>query len=385
MAQLLIGGYTADMDGAASGIGMLLAGDRDSESAFGSLGFAGTVVEAASPSWVTRHPTLDVVYAALEGRGAVQAFQQVDEQRFVPLGAPVAAGELACHVAVAPDAASLLVSCWGDGRVLRVGLGADGFLGAAEALPAAEDPWDLDARATAASASEELAALLAQGTMLRRNPLEDEDEPDGEAADEEASGRTSRAHQARFLPGGWLATTDMGFDLVRMWRTDAGAPRLRDRVVLPQGSGPRHMVWHPSGYLYVITELSHEVFVLGLGADGHWSVVGAAHLGAGILEDDTAAEISLSRDAEFVYAGVRGSNTLSVLRVRGDGSELDAAALVEAGVDWPRHHVVIRDTLLVAGQRSDEVASLTLDSRTGIPGRALHRTPAPAPTCLVAL
>ena len=296
MAQLLLGGYTADKDGSASGIGMLLAGDRDSESAFGSLGFAGTAVEAPSPSWVTRHPTLDVVYAALEGRGAVQAFQQVDEQRFAPLGAPVAAGELACHVAVAPDAASLLVSCWGDGRVLRVELGATGFLGTADALPAAEDPWDLEARATAASASEELAALLALGRMFSRNPLDIEAEREDEAASaaEAESGRTSRAHQARFLPDGWLATTDMGFDLVRMWRADAGVPRLRDRIVLPQGSGPRHMVWHPSGHLYVITELSHEVFVLALGADGHWSVVGSVQLGAGNLEDDSAAEIAIS-------------------------------------------------------------------------------------------
>ena len=53
------------------------------------------------------------------------------------------------------------------------------------------------------------------------------------------------------------------------------------------------------------------------------------------------------------------------------------------GVDWPRHHVVVRDTLLVAGQRSDEVVSLTLDLRTGVPGRVRHRVEAPSPTCLL--
>ncbi|GAA4057728.1 hypothetical protein GCM10023065_32050 [Microbacterium laevaniformans] len=54
------------------------------------------------------------------------------------------------------------------------------------------------------------------------------------------------------------------------------------------------------------------------------------------------------------------------------------------GVDWPRHHVVVRDTLLVAGQRSDEIAALTLDERTGVPGRARRRVDAPSPTCLLA-
>ncbi len=58
-------------------------------------------------------------------------------------------------------------------------------------------------------------------------------------------------------------------------------------------------------------------------------------------------------------------------------------ALVDAGVDWPRHHLVARDTVLVAGQRSDEVVSLTLDLRTGVPGRVRHRVEVPSPTCLL--
>jgi 6-phosphogluconolactonase len=80
---------------------------------------------------------------------------------------------------------------------------------------------------------------------------------------------------------------------------------------------------------------------------------------------------------------VRGSNTIATLRVRGAGEFVQPVALVDAGVDWPRHHVVVRDSLLVAGQRSDEVASLTLDLRSGVPGRVRHRAPAPSPTCIL--
>jgi 6-phosphogluconolactonase (cycloisomerase 2 family) len=141
---------------------------------------------------------------------------------------------------------------------------------------------------------------------------------------------------------------------------------------------------HPSGHLYVVTEFSCEVFALAASADGTWRVVGGTALGAGgVLPGDSAAELAASRDGEFLYAGVRGSNTLATVRVRGAGETLSPVALVDAGVDWPRHHVVVRDTLLVAGQRSDEVASLTLDLRTGVPGRVRHRTPAPSPTCLL--
>ncbi|GAB3603210.1 lactonase family protein [Microbacterium aureliae] len=342
--RLLVGGYSADMDGHAEGIGALRAGAADEPSAGGTLAYAGTLAAAASPSWITRHPALDVVYAALEKRGEVQAFRRTGEEAYEPLGAPVPAGEAVCHVAVAPDGRSLLAACWGDGRVVRIALAADGTLSQPSVAPTSEDP----------------------------HPAASFGEP-----------RPSRAHQARFLDRGLVATTDLGHDAVRLWRTDAAGLTPHQSVALPAGSGPRHMVWHPSGHLYVVTELSGEVFALAPERTGRWRIVAGLPLGA--MPGDTGAELAVSRDGETLYAGLRGSNTLAAVRVRGDGSQLHPVALVEAGVDWPRHHLVIRDTLLVAGQRSDDVVSMTLDPRTGVPGRVRSRTSAPSPTCLVPL
>lgn len=342
-----MGGHSADMSGSATGIGMLLAGAPEDHLAGGALAFADTVAEADSPSWLTPHPTLDVVYATLEGQGTLQAFERTGEASFAPVGEPVAAGETVCHVAVAPDGGSLIASCWGDGRVVRMRTDAAGRPSSPHAAPAAEDPYAAFADASGA-------------------------EP-----------RQSRAHQALFLPAGLVATTDLGFDLVRFWRTAGDALTPVGEVVLPRGSGPRHMVHHPSGHLYVVTELSCEVFVLGQDASGAWRLVGGTQLGA--LDGDAAAEIAASADGEFVYAGLRGSNTIATLRVRGQGETLAPVALVDSGVDWPRHHVVMRDTLLVTGRRSDEVASLTLDHRSGVPTGIRHRAEVPSPTCLLPL
>ncbi|MHC3000136.1 lactonase family protein [Microbacterium sp. HJ5] len=387
--RFLLGGYTADMDGAASGIGMLLAGAADDGSAGGPLTFAGDVAATDSPSWLAPHPTLDVVYAALEARGAVQAFRRTGEASFVPLGEAVPAGEATCHVAVAPDGASLLAACWGDGRVVRMRLDAAGRPSSPVAAPPAADPYGSDATAGAPDLD-----LAAAARALREaagaeyaHLVPDHDAPDAAPAgdaEDGASARPSRAHQTVFLPGGLIASTDMGLDLVRFWRTAANGLRPVQQVALPKGSGPRHMVFHPSGHLYVVAELSCEVFALAASADGTWRVVGGTPVGAGgVLPGDTAAELATSRDGEFLYAGVRGSNTIATVRVRGSGETLSPVALVDSGVEWPRHHVVVRDALLVAGQRSDEVASLTLDVRTGVPGRVRHRTAAPSPTCLL--
>ncbi|WES63654.1 beta-propeller fold lactonase family protein [Microbacter sp. GSS18] len=389
--RFLVGGYTADMDGAASGIGMLTAGEADSPLAGGQLGFAESIVEAPSPSWVAAHPSLDVFYAALEGTGAVQAFRRTGDESFVRLGPAVPVGELVCHVAIAPNAGSLLASCWGDGHLVRMRLDAEGRPSSPTVAPAAEDPYGADAGAPVPEGPPDLD-LAAAARALREAAGEEyahlipaHDAPAAAAEDEpdEADAvRVSRAHQARFLDGGLVATTDLGFDVVRIWRAGVAGMKLVQRVALPRGSGPRHTVWHPSGHLYVVCEHSCEVFALAADREGVWRIVAGTALSPGMLAGDAAAELAASRDGAFLYAGLRGSDTIATVRVRGDGSQLEPIALVEAGAGWPRHHVVVRDTLLVAGQLSHEVVSLALDARTGVPGRVRHRVAVPSPTCL---
>lgn len=411
-----LGGYTARSEGHALGIGILEAGGADDILAGGQLRFTGNAVAAdASPSWVSAHPTLDVLYAALEDAGTVRAYRRTGDMTFEPFGGPVPAGEAVCHVAVAPDGGSLVAACWGDGRVVRMPLDAAGRPSAPVIGAATTDPHGPGAEPAEFSGAVDLSgsvdprrgADLSSGVDLSRGadladaaralraaagedhrhlvPEYDLDQPAvvADAVSEDAASRVSRAHQAIFLPGGLVATTDMGWDLVRLWRLADSGLRPVQEVVLPRGSGPRHMVWHPSGHLYVVTELSREIFALAPDVTGHWRIVAGTSLGAGTLDDDTAAELAASRDGEFLYAGVRGSNTIATVRVKGAGDALAPVALVDAGVDWPRHHLVVRDTLLVAGQRSDEVASLTLDLRTGVPSRVRHRVEAPTPTCLL--
>jgi len=393
-----VGAYAPDT-GSAEGIGILQAGERDALGAGGLLGMVATAAEVpGSPSWVAAHPSNDdIVYAAVEFDGTVQAFRRTSDTRLTPLGPPVEAGGAVCHVAVSPDASFLIASCWGDGRIVRMALDAQGRPSGPVICAEAADPHGSSSEqgsiSTGARVSGAVVPDLAAAARALREAAGDEyshlvpdydDVPltDAESEEAAAGARVSRAHQAVFLPGGLIATTDMGFDLVRFWRQVDDGLRLVQEVVLPKGSGPRHGLWHPSGHLYVVTELSCEVFVLGADRAGRWHVLSGQPL-LGTLDTDTAAELSASRDGATIYAGVRGSDTVGVLSVRGHGEELQLLALAETGTHWPRHHVVVDDTLLVAGQLAHEIVSLPLDTRTGIPGRVRHRTPSPSPTRLL--
>ncbi|MFS0894886.1 lactonase family protein [Microbacterium sp. 179-I 3D3 NHS] len=363
MTRFWLGGYGPAMDGSAEGIGFL-AGDAGREAL--TLSYRGAVAEAPSPSWLAQHPFLDVVYAALEGDAAVQAYARTGDAALIPIGERVAVGTSVCHLAVAPNGSSLVASCYGDGRVVRIGLDGAGRL---------------------APARPDAAAALRAALFGDDDPDAAPATPPGDgvaAVDPHAAGgeRVSHAHAAVFLPDGRVATTDLGFDLVRIWRVPADQGLILDHeVVLPRGTGPRHLVLHPSGHLHVVTEYSCEVFTLGPSPDGTWSIVSStvatpiAQVGV-----DFPAELARTRDGQFLYTALRGSNTIAALRVRGGGDALEPIALADSGVDWPRHHLVHEGKLLVAGQRSDTVTLLDLDERTGAPLGIRHQAPVPTPT-----
>ncbi|MFJ4165611.1 lactonase family protein [Microbacterium sp. NPDC089698] len=377
MTRFWVGGYGVDMEGPADGIGALAVDEGHGPT---TLAYRGAVAPAPSPSWLAQHPTLDVVYAALEGSGEVAAFARTGESALRPLGRPVAAGQYVCHLAVAPDGRFLVASCYGDGRVVRIGLDAEGGLvpdardRAAELRAALFGDREAEER-DADDASRERADPMAAADPYAADP--NRLDPNGDP-------RVSHAHAAAFLPDGRIATTDLGYDLVRIWRPSPSGLALDHEVVLPRGSGPRHMVVHPSGHLHVVTEYSCELFTLAADREGRWGLVSGVPVSAIVTPGhDYPAELSRSRDGETLYAGVRGSNTIAALRVRGSGDRVEPLALADAGADWPRHHLVHDGALLVAGQRSDEISVLDLDDRTGAPGRVRHRTPAPAPTHLL--
>jgi len=407
MTRFWIGGYGADLGGTAEGIG-LLEGDEGREPA--TLAHRGVSAPAASPSWLARHPSLDIVYAALEGSGAVQAFMRDGETSLAPLGGPVDTGDGVCHIAVASSGAYLIASCYGDGRVVRIGVDAAGRLGAPTIADAATDPYGAEGELAAVDFSDVLASVAASSESLSPDaawPDADapaaarsglllfdealglnaapEPDPDPEPAlDDDEHIRRSRAHAAVFLPDGRIATTDLGFDIVRIWRPTASGLVHDHRVVLPHGVGPRHMVVHPSGHLHVVTEYSGEVFTLAAGADGYWGAIAGVSAAPGMQEGlDFPSEISRSRDGETLYVSVRGSNTVAALRVRGAGESVESIALAESGVDWPRHHLVHDGALLVAGQRSNSISVIDLDERTGVPRGIRHRAAAPTPTSIL--
>lgn len=335
------GSYTADRNANGKGIGAISV---DSDGKLTSLGLAAA---ADSPSFLAKHPTLPVIYAVAEEGQVVQAYRRTRTAELEPMGKAWHSGEATCHVAADPHGRFIIATCWGDGQVVLYELDDDGAITSRTSAEAAVDPH-------------------------QTGPTDDP--------------RPSRAHSSHMLPDGRILTTDLGHDLVRVWRYQQGTGLVPDhQVVLPKGSGPRHMVRHPSGTVFIDTEYSVEVAAIRAEPQGVYELTAIVPASVNkAFDGDAAAEISLSPDGRFAYVGVRGSNRICILKVIDGGTALEPLADVPSGGDWPRHHLVHGEWLFVAHEGSDDVVSYRLDPQTGLPDGPVSRVETGSPSFLMA-
>jgi 6-phosphogluconolactonase len=312
-SRIWVGGYTDDMNGSAEGIAVLRV------AADGSLENHGLAVAADSPSFLTSSG--DTLYAAGEGARVVTAYRIAgDELHF--LGVQDTAGELPCALAVLGNRAALAVACYRDGTLYVHPLGPDGAIGkTAQSLRG-----------------------VGKGSRI------DRDGP--------------HAHAALQVGARTVLSTDLGTDDVYIHTLEGDLLTRTGSVKFPSGSGPRDLLQHPSGPVFLLSELSNEVFVLKQEGDGY--VIAGQIALPGAEEGDHAAGLALSADGRFLYSALRGSDQIAVLSVSADGANLAPVGSVWSGGGWPRHLVMGGEYLRVANQLTSTVATYTLGS-DGLP------------------
>ena len=280
--------------------------------------------------------------------GAVSAFAVQADGSLLRRSTQSARGTAVCHVECAPDGRRAFVSSYMNGRLSAHDLDADGRLGPADPV------------------------VVYSGSG-----------PD--AARQEAA----HAHQASVSPSGrWLHVPDLGSD--RLWVHD-----LRDRALpyqglaLPAGSGPRHLVHHPSlARTYVVCELTSQLLTFARDeATGRLLLEqDTPTLPAGWQGARAAAAIRLHPSGRALYLSDRGPDHLAVFSLdRVDGRPRLVAHL-PAGGRSPRDFNIDPSGrwLVVAHQESSTLASFALDPATGLPtGRRGETVRCGSPVCVV--
>ncbi|MCY0926394.1 lactonase family protein [Streptomyces sp. H27-H1] len=318
--------------------------------ATGALTVLAATDAVVDPSYLAHDPAAGVLYAVSEAeQGAVGAFLTTAEG-LVPFGAPVGVGGAGpTHLSVAGR--RLLTANYTSGSVSSLPLAADGAIG----QPA--------------------AVLAHQGSG-----------PDA------GRQRSPHAHQVLPGPGGrWVLSVDLGTDSVRVCALDpdTGAPRVHSETVLRAGTGPRHLAFHPSGeVVYVLHELEPQLTVCRWNADsGELQPVAEVPVASPGAPGSAAASPSAvvaSPDGRFVWAAVRGADTIVTLSLEGGAEKPLLTGTVPCGGSWPRDLTADPSgrRLYAANERSGDVTWFEVDPLTGEPRRA-GSVAVPAATCVV--
>lgn len=188
-----------------------------------------------------------------------------------------------------------------------------------------------------------------------------------------------------------LLAPDCGLNRIYSYRIDPllGALASCDppTVPLPPRSGPRHLAFAPSGTLaYCVNEYGSSV--TSLRYDAARGALTVLQTVSALPHDfggrNSGADIHVSADGRFVYASMRGHDSVAVLAADSDGG-LELVGHAPSMGRAPRNFALdpASDLMLVANQDSSSVAIYRVDAASGMPVHTGVVADVPTPVCLL--
>ena len=325
-----------------------------SVSADGTLGEPRLEAEAPNPTFLALSPGGKYLYAVCSGTGWASSYR-VDPQTQALSPVQVAvpdAGPTPCHVSVNPSGTIALVAHYHLGMAAAIPLRGDGTLGMPRSV-----------------------AHAGKGPHPVRQT-------------------SPHVHSGTYSPDGRFALLcDLGLDRVYVYRVDPESvslvPANPPYVPAAPGAGPRHSAFSTDGrFAFVINELANTLVVYGYdAASGRLEEKsGVALLPPDFKGEATSAEVRVHPNGRFVYASVRGPDTLSVFAL-GQGGQLTLVETVPCGGRGPRGFTLSPDGawLVCAHQDSNSLCSFDVDAETGRLSRVPGTRDLSSPVCVAFL
>jgi 6-phosphogluconolactonase len=316
---------------------------------------------AKGPSYLDLSPDGKTLYAISnevsdpeKKQMTVSAFRvNPENQGLVLLNSRSSEGDGPCHIQCSPDGAYLFAANYNSGQVAVFPLSGDGRIQPASTVVTGEGTGPIESR--------------------QQGP---------------------HAHQVNLDPGGhFLLVPDLGTDKILVYAFDSHTGSLEPNpsqpfLKLEPGSGPRHLVFHPSGSsVYVVNELNATVTACAYrGREGRLTLLQTIPT----LEESHAgsrypAAIRMHPGGKYLYASTRGEpSSISLFRIRDDG-RISRIQVVEPVPGWPRDFNIepSGNYLLVAGERAHGISPYRIDRQSGrLEGRSGF-LPLPSPGCIL--
>jgi 6-phosphogluconolactonase len=199
------------------------------------------------------------------------------------------------------------------------------------------------------------------------------------------------AHTSVLSPDNrFLLTTDLGTDKLMLYAFDAKTGKLKPLappfLKLPDGTGPRHLAFHPNGkWVYLVQEMGGTVTAFDYSNGKLKEFQTISTLPKDFKGTFTAADIHVSPDGKFLYASTRDqANIITVYKIDPSNGRLTVAGYQSTMGKTPRNFNFdpTGNYLLVANQNSDDIVVFKISHQTGLLTDTGKRIEVGSPVCV---
>lgn len=198
--------------------------------------------------------------------------------------------------------------------------------------------------------------------------------------------QSPHGHQLMFIPrSNTLVTVDLGNDELNFYHYASNGITHQQKLSLPSGSGPRHLMFTQDGLFgFVLCELDEMLCVIEKKEQAGWQVINALQ---GFPEHEckeAAAAIKLSPDERYVYITGRGQSVISWFDITSRTTPIYQGYVPSNGA-FPRDIVITQNGLylITANQHSNNLAFFSLDKKTGQPKPMQETLALDNPVCVL--
>jgi 6-phosphogluconolactonase len=147
-------------------------------------------------------------------------------------------------------------------------------------------------------------------------------------------------------------------------------PNSPDRVSLPQGTGPRHICFHPDGHrIYISNELSGSVTACDYSSTAGTitPVQTLSTLPVDYSGSNKCSQIHITPNARFLYVSNRGHDSIAGFAVDSESGRLSSLGTIQTEPIPRVFHISTSGRhLFVAGRDSGRVVSYRIDEDAGV-------------------
>jgi 6-phosphogluconolactonase len=312
--------------------------------------------EIGSPGFIALHPDDNKIYAVARweneaGTVGYSVLPNGELKEFTRMACPDGGG---AHIAIHPSGKFLLTAQYGGGSVAMFPLDKDGH--------------------------------LKKPTVI---------EHQGGSKVVERRQESPHPHWTGFSPDGKYALIpDLGLDQIVIYKVDTNKPAIINHGVAQSvpGGGPRHMRFSMDGkFIYLLNELSLSVTTFAWDAQKGTAkrLTTTPALSEKVKAGESfnsAAEILVHPNGQFVYSSNRGHDSVSVYQANPKTGKLKVIQVQPVRGAFPRNINLTPNAnwLLAAGADSNTIAAHRIDQETGkLTYQRGSVTNVPSPICIL--